>query len=92
LLEHGSLELRHYAPKGVDPQTPHERDELYVVARGHGSFVRGGERVRVGLNDVLFVPAGMEHRFEEMSDDFSTWVMFYGPAGGERDSPFSRGG
>jgi hypothetical protein len=34
----------------------------------------------------------MEHRFEAMSEDFATWVMFYGPAGGERDNPFSRGG
>jgi len=26
LFEHGSLELRHYAPRGVDPQTPHDRE------------------------------------------------------------------
>lgn len=88
LFEHGSLELRHYAPKDVDPQSPHDRDEIYVVARGQGSFVRGGERVRVALNDVLFVPAGMEHRFEDFSDDFAVWVMFYGPHGGEREAPF----
>ncbi len=88
LLEHGSLELRHYAPKGVDPQTPHDRDEVYVVASGRGSFVRGAERVRFGPNDVLFVPAGMEHRFEEFSEDFAAWVVFYGPRGGEREAPF----
>jgi hypothetical protein len=34
----------------------------------------------------------MAHRFEEMSDDFGTWVMFYGPVGGERDNPFSPDG
>jgi hypothetical protein len=34
----------------------------------------------------------MEHRFEDPSDDFGTWVMFYGPEGGERDNPFSGGG
>jgi hypothetical protein len=32
----------------------------------------------------------VEHRFEEMSADFGTWVMFYGPVGGERDNPFAR--
>jgi mannose-6-phosphate isomerase-like protein (cupin superfamily) len=83
LLTHGSLELRFYAPKGMDPQMPHSRDELYVVASGHGRFLRGTERVRFGPGDALFVPAGMKHRFENFSDDFATWIMFYGPEGGE---------
>jgi mannose-6-phosphate isomerase-like protein (cupin superfamily) len=34
--------------------------------------------------DLLFVPAGVIHRFEEFTDDFCTWVMFYGPEGGEK--------
>jgi mannose-6-phosphate isomerase-like protein (cupin superfamily) len=89
LLRHGSLEVRWYAPHGSDPQTPHERDEVYVVASGRAAFVRGSERVAVAAGDLLFVPAGMEHRFEDLSDEFGTWVMFYGPAGGERDNPFS---
>jgi mannose-6-phosphate isomerase-like protein (cupin superfamily) len=91
ILRNGSLEVRWYAPRGTDPQTPHERDELYIVAAGGAAFVRGGERVTVAAGDLLFVPAAMEHRFEEMSPDFATWVMFYGPAGGERDNPFARG-
>jgi hypothetical protein len=32
---------------------------------------------------VLFVPADVEHRFEEFSDDLALWVVFYGPEGGE---------
>jgi hypothetical protein len=44
--------------------------------------------VAFGSGDMLFVPARMEHRFEDFSDDFATWVMFYGPAGGERENPF----
>ncbi|MEO8717233.1 MAG: cupin domain-containing protein [Burkholderiales bacterium] len=89
ILRHGSLEMRWYAPRGADPQTLHDRDEVYVVASGRAAFVRGGERVAVAAGDLLFVPAAMEHRFEELSDDFGTWVMFYGPRGGERDNPFS---
>jgi len=89
ILRRGSLEVRWYAPRGTDPQTPHARDELYMVAAGRAAFVRGGERVAVAAGDLLFVPARMEHRFEDMSADFATWVMFYGPAGGERDNPFS---
>ena len=34
----GDLEIRFYAPPGTDPQTPHDRDELYVVASGNGQF------------------------------------------------------
>lgn len=89
ILRNGSLEVRWYAPRGSDPQTPHERDEVYVIASGRAEFVRGGERVSVGPMDLLFVPAGLEHRFEAMSEDFATWVVFYGPAGGERDNPFA---
>ena len=83
LLEHGSLEVRYYAPQGTDPQTPHPRDELYVVASGRGWFVRGPERVPFEPGDALFVAAGVEHRFEDFSSDFGTWVVFYGPEGGE---------
>lgn len=88
LFRHGSLELRYYAPRGADPQTPHDRDELYLVASGSGTFVRDGERVPFAAGDVLFVPARAEHRFEGFTDDFATWVMFYGPLGGERENPF----
>ena len=83
LLKHGSLELRYYAPKGKDAQTPHDQDEIYVVASGRGFFVRAGERVACGPNDALFVAAGVPHRFEDFSADFGTWVMFYGRTGGE---------
>lgn len=82
-LRHGTLELRFYAPRGHDPQTPHERDELYIVASGKGIFVCGNRRVRFAPGDALFVAAGEPHRFEDFSADFGVWVMFYGPPGGE---------
>lgn len=80
---HGSLDVELYAPRGHDPQTPHTRDEVYVVVSGTGTFVRDGERVAFGPGDFLFVPAGVAHRFEDFTDDFATWVLFYGPEGGE---------
>jgi mannose-6-phosphate isomerase-like protein (cupin superfamily) len=46
-------------------------------------FNRAGERRPFKPHDVIFVPAGMEHRFEGFSDDFQTWVVFWGPTGGE---------
>jgi mannose-6-phosphate isomerase-like protein (cupin superfamily) len=86
LFEHGSLEVEIYSPSGVDPQQPHDRDEVYVVISGTGFFVNGEERNVFNPGDLLFVPAGVVHRFEDFSDDFATWVMFYGPAGGEADA------
>jgi mannose-6-phosphate isomerase-like protein (cupin superfamily) len=83
LLTHGTLEIRYYAPRGIDPQEPHGRDEVYVVASGSGWFFRAGERSRFATGDLLFVAAGAEHRFEDFTEDFGAWVMFYGPEGGE---------
>lgn len=83
VLGHGSMELEVYAPRGDDPQAPHTRDELYVVVSGTGQFVNGPERHPFGPGDALFVPAGVEHRFEDFTDDLLVWVIFYGPEGGE---------
>ena len=83
LLEHGTLELGYYAPEGVDPQQPHTQDEIYVIQSGSGFFVLGDERQPFETGEALFVPAGVTHRFEDFSDDFAAWVVFYGPEGGE---------
>ena len=83
MFEHGSLQLELYAPRGHDLQTPHTRDEVYVVVSGSGMFRHGEQLERFGPGDSLFVEAGLEHRFESFSDDFAVWVLFYGPEGGE---------
>ena len=85
LFRHGSLEVEVYKPGERDLQTPHARDEVYVVIAGNGEFTCAGRRQDFTAGEVLFVPAGAEHRFENFSDDFSTWVLFYGPAGGEKN-------
>jgi len=84
LFSHGSLEVEIYKPHQIDFQKPHTRDEVYVVATGHSRFTAGNDEYSVMPGDVLFVPAGMEHRFDQFTEDFSTWVFFYGPEGGER--------
>jgi len=83
-FRHGSLLLEIFAPREVDYQTPHEQDELYVVIRGTGEFVKEEQRCTFAAGDVLFAEAGAVHRFENFSDDFVTWVIFYGPKGGEK--------
>ena len=77
LFRHGTLEVEMYAPQGRDLQTPHARDEVYVVARGTARFAVEGVETRVGPGDLLFVPARTEHRFLEFSEDFAAWVVFY---------------
>lgn len=85
-LTHGTMRLGLYAPRQLDPQQPHDQDELYVVMRGSGTFVHADERTPFEPGDVLFVAAGVVHRFEEFSDDFAAWVVFWGPDGGEAGS------
>ena len=85
VFEHATLQVKIYAPRGTDLQQPHTRDETYVVARGAGWFVNGAHRHPIATHDVLFVKAGVVHRFEQMSDDLLVWVFFYGPEGGEVD-------
>jgi mannose-6-phosphate isomerase-like protein (cupin superfamily) len=79
VFAHGSLEVEIYAPRGHDPQTPHSRDEVYVVVAGRGKFFCGGDTRDFAPGELLFVPAGLEHLFLDFSDDFVTWVVFYGP-------------
>jgi mannose-6-phosphate isomerase-like protein (cupin superfamily) len=83
IFGHGSLEVELYSPQGTDPQKPHRRDEVYLVAQGRSLFFDGERRHAVSPGSFLFVAAGQIHRFEEFSDDFKTWVFFYGPDGGE---------
>lgn len=83
LFEHGSLQVEVYRPDRVDLQEPHSRDEVYVVISGSGTFINGDVRHPFGPGDFLFVPAGVEHRFVDFTEDFATWVLFYGPEGGE---------
>ncbi|HEX2061660.1 MAG TPA: cupin domain-containing protein [Thermoanaerobaculia bacterium] len=82
-FEHGTLSVELYAPRGTDPQQPHARDEVYVVVSGSGTFVHGASRAPFAAGDLLFVAAGVPHRFEDFSDDLVVWVLFHGPEGGE---------
>ena len=85
VLARGSLVVEIYAPRGSDPQQPHTRDEVYVVFGGRGHFVNGAARHAFAPGDLLFVPAGVTHRFEDFTEDLVVWVIFYGPEGGEEE-------
>ena len=82
LFGRGDLTVELYAPRGTDGQSPHDQDEIYIVASGSGVFRRGADHVPFACGDLLFVAAGVEHRFESFTGDFRTWVIFFGPKGG----------
>ena len=82
-MKNGSMSIEYFAPINIDTQQPHIQDEIYVVASGSSQFYRNGEVINCNKGDVIFVPAKMEHRFMNFTNDFATWVIFYGPDGGE---------
>ena len=83
-MRHGTMSVEVFAPRGEDVQTPHEQDELYFVVSGSAQFWHEGATTKVKTGDVIFVAANDRHRFSGMSEDFVTWVVFWGPKGGER--------
>src|ERR1700759_4988923 len=74
----GDLEVRFAARPPNGPQLPPEREELYFGAAGTGRYRVMDEVSAVGPGDVLFCAAHVAHGFEEISEDFSVWVIFYG--------------
>lgn len=85
VFSHGTMSVVLFAPRGADHQTFHGQDELYIVLQGRGVLVIGEDRVAFAEHDVLFVPAGVHHHFEDFTDDLVTWAVFWGPEGGEAD-------
>ena len=62
-----------------DPQTPHGQDELYYVVSGRGR-IRVHEHDRpVGPGSIVFVEAGVEHRFHTITSDLTVLVVFAPP-------------
>jgi mannose-6-phosphate isomerase-like protein (cupin superfamily) len=78
LVDNASYDVGFYKPKLVDLQMPHVRDEVYVIASGHGRFLCGDVKKSFVMGDMLHVPSGVNHKFVDFSDDFSTWVIFFG--------------
>ena len=52
---------------------------MYIVAAGNGFYRTGDEVTSVGPGDMCFAAAHTVHGFEDFSDDFAIWIIFYGP-------------
>jgi quercetin dioxygenase-like cupin family protein len=71
---------------GTDPQHPHTEDEVYVCTGGRATLWTPAASAPMGPGDVAFVPAGEEHRFVDITEDFTVLVIF-GPAEDSRARP-----
>ena len=72
-LEAGIIVLR---PGEKDAQEPHSADELYYVIEGRGKMKLGKTRKSVGEGSIVFVPAGMRHRFYGNSEELVVLYVF----------------
>lgn len=90
MMASGTMTLEVFAPgqscADEDLQTAHTQDELYLVQAGRSEILIRGQRFKAARGDAFFVPAGVKHRFENFSQDFVTWVVLYGPQGGEQNA------
>jgi quercetin dioxygenase-like cupin family protein len=64
---------------GEDPQSPHREDELYYVTRGRAKFFAGAEERDVAAGSLIFVAAGVTHRFYDITEDLHL-LVFFAPA------------
>ena len=61
------------------PQVPHDRDEFYIVASGTARYRSDGGETMIGPGDMMFAAAHTPHGYDQFSENFSVWVVFYGP-------------
>ena len=68
------------AAGATDTQKPHAEDELYYVIDGAARMMvyndKGAEQRAVGAGDIIFVKAGQEHRFHDITRDLVVLVIF----------------
>jgi len=64
---------------GADPQSPHKEDEMYYVVRGRARMRAGSEEQAVSEGSIIFVAAGVEHRFYEITEELMV-LVFFAPA------------
>ena len=67
----------------ADPQQPHTEDEVYYVVSGQGLIQVGTEDRRVDAGTVVFVKAGVPHRFYKITEDL-TMLVFFAPSEGSQ--------
>ena len=63
----------------ADRQKPHAEDEVYYVISGYGSIRVADEDRPVKPGSLVFVAAGIEHRFHSIEEDLRVLVFWAPP-------------
>lgn len=58
------------------PQRPHDQDEMYYAISGRARIRVADEDSPVERGSVIFVPAGVPHRFHSITEDLTLLVAF----------------
>ena len=67
----------YFLPAGsVDPQLPHTEDEIYVIIQGRGTLRTPGGDAAAVPGAALFVPAGEQHSFVDITEALFMYVIF----------------
>jgi len=62
-----------------DEQRPHREDEVYCVLAGRGRIIIAGDNLPVRAGSVIYVPAGVEHHFADISEELRVLVFWSPP-------------
>ena len=74
-----SVGLAVWPAASTDRQQPHQEDEVYYVISGRGRLRVGGEDRTVRSGSLVYVAAGVEHRFHDIEEDLRVLVFWSPP-------------
>jgi mannose-6-phosphate isomerase-like protein (cupin superfamily) len=75
-----SLTVVRWPAGSVDDQEPHTEDEVYYVVSGRARLRVAEEDAAVGAGSIVYVAAGVEHRFHDIEEDLRV-IVFWAPPG-----------
>lgn len=73
-----SVGLAVWPAGSTDRQQPHREDEVYYVISGRGVIRVDDEDRPVNAGSLVFVAAGVEHRFHDIDEDLRV-LIFWAP-------------
>ncbi|KAA3642324.1 MAG: cupin domain-containing protein [Chloroflexi bacterium] len=74
-----SIGIYQLAAGSVDPQSPHDEDEVYYVLKGKAKITVGEKERPVGKGSIVYVAAREPHKFHSITEDL-TVMVFFAPA------------
>jgi len=71
-------------PAGADDRQPvHKEDEIYYVVGGRATLRLGDEEQAVQPGSVIYIKAGVSHRFHSIKEELTVLVFFSTAAPGD---------